>query len=347
MKKKIINNFIKDKICITTVYFINTVLIILFFYLYTDGKVQITYPIVLSMFVYAIFIIFEFYRYMKFNTSINKTIENVNYDMSAETNEQKEVKAVISLIHNNYINKISKITEENKVNNKFFSQWIHNMKTPVSVIDLILQKLMKKDNVDYKMLEEIREENNKLLNSLEQVLNMIRIEDFSKDYVPEAVDLYDSLKRVINERKNQFIYNNVFPKLQCEDAGIQILSDAKWNQFMIGQIVSNAIKYSRNWNHDKKESKNIYFDIQQHDKYIVLSIRDEGVGIPDYDLNRVFEPFFTGENGRKYKDSTGIGLYICNVIAEKLGHEVSIESKKGQGACVQIRYREQSSTFSL
>ncbi|MBZ9685606.1 sensor histidine kinase [Clostridium estertheticum] len=336
--KDIVDNFIKDKLLITVVYFTNTLLITLFFLLYVDKKVDVLYPILLSIFVYMIYISFDFYRYYRFNVNIKRAMENVNSDMVTETNEHKTISEVINSIHSNYINIINEMKEENKVNNKFFSQWVHNMKTPVSVIEIIIQKLMYKDQTDLKLIEEIREENTKLLNGLDQILNMMRLEDFSMDYVPETVNLYDSLKKVINERKSQFIHNNVFPKVLCVCNSEKILTDAKWNEVMIGQIISNAIKYSRTCNEGKKGSKYVYFHIEKQKKYIVLTIKDDGVGIPYYDINRVFEAFFTGENGRKYKQSTGIGLYICKVISEKLGHEILIESEEGNGTVLQIKY---------
>jgi OmpR family two-component system sensor histidine kinase YxdK len=336
--KDMVVNFIKDKLLITVVYFINTLLITLFFYLYVDKQVELLYPVFLSVFVYMIYISFDFYRYYRFNKSIKRSMKNVNFDMVTETNEHKAVGEVINSIHTNYINIINEMKEENKVNNKFFSQWVHNMKTPVSVIEIIVQKLMDKEQTDLKFIEEIREENTKLLNGLDQILNMMRLEDFSMDYVPEAVNLYDLLEKVINERKSQFIHNNVFPKVKCDCNAEKILTDTKWNEFMLGQIISNAIKYSRTCNEEKEVCKHVYFHIEKQNKYIVLTIRDEGVGIPHYDINRVFEAFFTGENGRKYKQSTGIGLYICKVISEKLGHEILIESEEGNGTKLQIRY---------
>lgn len=336
--KDIVNNFIKDKLFITAIYFINTLLITLFFYLYVDKEVELLYPVLLSIFVYVIYISFDFYRYYRFSTSIKRTIKNPNYDIVAETNEHKVVSEVINSIHTNYINFISKMKEETKQNNKFFSQWVHNMKTPVAVIEIITQKLMYENQTDFKFIEEITEENNKLLSGLDQILNMIRIEDFSKDYVPEDVNLYDSLKKVINERKSQFIHNNIFPKVQCDCNGEKVLTDAKWNEFMLGQIISNAIKYSRTCNEDKEVSKHVHFYIEKQNKNVMLTISDAGVGIPRYDIDRVFEPFFTGKNGRKYKQSTGIGLYICKVISQKLGHEILIESEEGNGTKLQIKY---------
>lgn len=342
--KKIIRDFFKDMMSTTAVYFISTFLVVLFFYLYTDGNVPIVYPVFLSGFVYLIFIGFQLYKYLKFNIDVKKTVHNPNYDICTDTCQQKNVSSVIGLINNKYINEIGEMNKEFSNRNKFFSQWVHNMKTPVSVIDLIIQKLISEEEYDEKLVSEIKEENNRILNNLEQVLNMIRIDNFSRDYVPEVIDLEESIKKVINDRKSQFIYNNVFPKIEDEYASLRVLSDAKWNEFMLGQIVSNAIKYSKIDNEacDKSLSKKVYFKFEKEGKYMILTIKDEGIGIPDYDIQRVFEPFFTGENGRKQKNSTGIGLYICSVIAQKLGHEIKIKSTEGVGTEFRIKYLSKS-----
>jgi signal transduction histidine kinase len=254
--------------------------------------------------------------------------------LQASTAEQQEVSKVIAAIHEKYIGEINGMLLDERYRKHFLSQWIHNMKTPASVIDLIIQSISENSEPLDKRIEDIREENYKILNGLEQVLNINRLDDFAKDYMPVAIDLVSSVNMVINEKKGQFIYNNVFPRFQQSTESIYVLSDAKWNQFMLEQIVSNAIKYSA----FAGQSKNVYFRINSQSDQAVLTIEDEGVGIPEYDIPRIFEPFFTGENGRRYKNSTGIGLFICKTIAEKLGHQINIESRVGQGTKVSISY---------
>lgn len=238
---------------------------------------------------------------------------------------------VISKIHKNYSEKISKIDYKNSDIKYFISQWIHNMKTPVSVINLIIQR--EKNNIDKETIKNLDEENYKIKNGLEQVLNVIRLDQFSRDYEPEVVDLVSLIKSIINSRKNQFIYGNVFPKIEFIKDKALVLTDKKWSGFIIDQVVSNSIKYSK-----KNEKGYVYFNIVQYKDKTHLIIRDEGVGIPKYDLKRVFEPFFTGENGRKFESSTGIGLYMCKKIADNLGHEISIESEVGKGTAIKIIY---------
>lgn len=209
------------------------------------------------------------------------------------------------------------------------------MKTPVSVINLIVQR--EKEKADTEIIKNIEEENYKLRNGLDQILNVIRLDEFSRDYEPEVVDLVELIKEAINLRKNQFIYGNVFPKIQFNMDNALVLTDKKWSHFIIDQIISNAVKYSK-----KGEKEHVYFNIIRESNKTYMLIKDEGVGIPNYDLKRIFEPFFTGENGRNFQNSTGIGLYMCKKIAENLGHEISVTSSLGEGTTVKVTYISKS-----
>ncbi|MCX7749432.1 MAG: sensor histidine kinase [Clostridia bacterium] len=334
MDKKIMMNFLKDRLGFTFFFFLNTLVIALFYYLSTQSSVEILYPALLSAFLYLIFMAVSFFKFYTFHTRLIKCIDNVNYDLSPSTQEQKEVSNLITTLHQSYLEKIHHIQLENTQKKHFISQWIHNMKTPVSVIDLIVQKSLSGETVAPDTLHDINEENQRLLNNLEQVLSILRLEDFSRDYAPEPIDLVTSLKKMINNRKKQFIYSKVFPKFDPPLESVRVLSDGKWNEVMLDQIISNAIKYSSSGD----APKNIYFSIECQNDTVILTIRDEGIGIPEYDIKRVFEPFFTGENGRRYKNATGIGLYICAMIAEKLGHRISLTSRSGYGTEAKITY---------
>lgn len=344
MNKKILINFAKDKLSLTIVYFLSTILILI--YIYSLGtQIDVLYPLLLSIVLYVFLILCEWSKYYKFNRSLNEGIENRYFNLNPKTNEQLETANAIFKIHENYTNKISKIHAQNTDNKYFLSQWIHNIKTPPSIIDLIIQKATKEtsfSNEDstmnqmniLKLFFDIREENNIVKNGLDQILNISRLNDFSKDYEPQTANLVQLLKEVINNKKSQFIYNNVFPKIEFKYEKILIVTDEKWNKFMLEQLLSNAIKYSK----DNKKNTYVYFNIYRNDKETKLTIRDEGIGIPSYDIKRVFEPFFTGENGRKVGDATGIGLYICKVISKKLNHSIAIESEINKGTTISVTY---------
>lgn len=342
--KKVLVNFLKDKLSFTVGYFLSTILILFYGYLIST-KSDVIYPLIISTIIYVFIIFNEWIKYYRFNRSFNEGIENRYFNLNPKTNEQKEIAKAIFKIHENYTNKISTIYAQNADNKYFLSQWIHNIKTPTSIIDLVVQKASKeiKSNDEdrtinqtdiLKLFFDIREENNKVKSGLDQILNISRLNDFSKDYDPQDVDLVLLLKEVINSKKNQFIYNNVFPKIEFNYEKILIVTDKKWNKFMLEQIISNSIKYSGN----NKLKKYVYFNIYLYNKEVKLTIRDEGIGIPGYDIKRVFEPFFTGENGRKVSGATGIGLYICKLISKKLNHNITIDSKINKGTIFSITY---------
>lgn len=334
MRKKVIKSFFIDHLSFTLVYFAGNFLVGLFYYISCPGSFEIIYPASLSIFVYAIFIIYRYSTYSKFNSSVDKLVKNINYDIKAYTCEEKEFVKLMTENHHNYMEKINALHFESENREHFISQWIHNMKTPISVIDLILQKTQKDEIPKEKALVSIKEENTNLLNKLEQVLNLMRLESFTEDYIPETVDLVSSLRKIINSRRSQFIFNRVFPKLNIEEESILILSDEKWNNAMIEQIVSNAVKYSA----ADGCTKNVYFTIKRNEDKVLLSIRDEGIGIPKQDVDRIFRPFFTGENGRECNGATGIGLYFCAEVAKKLGTDIEVKSEVGQGTEVILTY---------
>lgn len=333
MNKSIVKSFLKDKASYISVYLLNSILLIVFFDL-TSPKFELFYPMLITSFLLAIVICLEWIKYYKFNCSLEARLKDDFASLSPSSCEHKKVEKILDNIYERYANEINTVKSTYEGKSHFISQWIHKLKTPISVIELILQKEGVEKGISPKALIDIQAENNSLYNSVEQALNILRLEDFQKDYEIKAVDLQASLRKIINERRNSFIYNKVFPVVTVDCEKTFILSDSKWNEIILSQIISNAIKYSA----DKSCDKKIYFKITKDEKHTILSIRDEGIGIPDYDIKRVFEPFFTGENGRKFRDSTGVGLYICREAANKLGHEITIESILQKGTEVIIKY---------
>lgn len=332
MNKVLFRNFLQDRKSFILTYLINTAVLILFFNINHSGNLDIFYPIGVSLFILTIFIVFEWGKYYSFNLHILQ-FGKENFDLNPITCEQEEVCKVIHSINEKYIREINTLKSTHEENVQFLYQWMHNLKTPISVIKLILQKYSDNQTIPSEVLKNINAENESLHSSIEQVLNMIRFENFAMDFEPCPVKLVSSLKKVINEKKNQFIYNRVFPVTNT-DPEYSVITDKKWNEFLLDQVISNAIKYSNDGLCDKK----MYLTIFQENGYTCLSIKDEGVGIPPYDLNRVFDPFFTGKNGREFRNSTGIGLYICKKIADRLGHQIQISSEVSKGTEVIIKY---------
>ena len=157
---------------------------------------------------------------------------------------------------------------------------------------------------------------------VEQVLYYIRSEVPQNDYIIGQYSLKKIVDSSINANKDSLILNHFSIIEEIEDT--IILTDEKWLSFMIGQIINNAIKYAN------KNDHQIIFSTKQLEKKVKLIIEDNGIGIIEEDLPRVFEKSFTGYNGRTYKASTGMGLYLCKSLCLELGHDIEIESVKNK-----------------
>ncbi|HJF31821.1 MAG TPA: sensor histidine kinase [Sporosarcina psychrophila] len=207
----------------------------------------------------------------------------------------------------------------------FMNQWVHQMKTPISVMGLLLQE---KDDLDR---NSIIEEVEKIRNGLESVLVNARLETFEQDMQIERIGLKQLVQEIVTDHKRLFITNGVFPVISIDD-NFLVATDVKWMKIVIGQFITNAVKYTFD------EGKKVHLTAACTGHGLKLAIRDEGIGIPSSDLNRVRKAFFTGENGRLTGESTGMGLYIASEVCNRLGHPLSIESEAGNGTTVTVLF---------
>ncbi|MEK4042671.1 sensor histidine kinase [Paenibacillus sp. FSL H8-0048] len=334
MSIRLFRSFARDHLSFTLVYFTSHVLVSVYCYFYVSNSIQLLYLLSIYLYIFILFMGFRFIRYVSTHRELQRLSENIEIEEKGFSAEQQSAIRLIHQLHHSYQDQIYEVKARADNTHKFISQWIHNLKTPLSVIDLILQNYKMNPTGHALALQHIEEEKDKILSMLNQMLKFFRLEHFTRDYNPGPVKLLESLRHLINSKRNQYIYNNVYPVIECEDEQITVMTDSKWNTAMLDQIISNAIKYSDS----RGEAKSIYFRLQQQGEQVVLSIRDEGIGIEPVDLQRVFQPFFTGKNGRTHHQATGIGLYVCSEIARKLGHRLTITSEAGLSTEVQISY---------
>jgi len=201
------------------------------------------------------------------------------------------------------------------------------MKTPLSVIQLLLQEYSGEEKA-----QDIEEEVNKLYKGLNMAMHFARMNYFQKDFVIERISLRQLVLNTVNEEKKIFIKNRIIPRIEINE-DIEVYSDVKWIKFVLDQLIINGVKYS------KGTGKELIIKALENGKEIKLSVIDEGIGIPRKDIKRVFDLFFTGENGRRYGESTGMGLYISKEVCKNLGHEMEIESTVNEGTKVKIKFR--------
>ncbi|WP_270572483.1 sensor histidine kinase [Bacillus glycinifermentans] len=252
-----------------------------------------------------------------------------------QTEEQRIWTSLIAKINKSYREKLARNSRQRQQHVDFTNQWIHHMKTPVSVISLLIQEGRKQsDPASLRtVLGDIEEENERFRRGLDMMLHMARLDHFAIDLKPEKIDVVRLLRDIINEEKRQFIKRRLFPKLETPDESVIVYSDKKWLTVVFQQIIYNALKYS-----PQQKGEEIIFAVEQTGDQTSVSVIDRGIGIPAHDLPRIFAPFFTGENGRTQKEATGMGLYLSKEICGHLGHELSALSKPGEGTAVTVSF---------
>lgn len=198
----------------------------------------------------------------------------------------------------------------------YYTLWAHQIKTPIAASQLLLQENPPdRDALGVELL--------KIEEYVEMVLSYLRLGSDTTDYVLRHCKLDGIVREVVRKYARVFIAKKI--RLEFNQTGRTVLTDEKWLAFVIGQILSNALKYT-----PKGGAIRIYGDGE------TLVIADTGIGIREEDLPRVFEKGFTGYNGREDKKATGIGLYLCRRILEKLGHDITVSSRLGEGTLVRL-----------
>lgn len=218
------------------------------------------------------------------------------------------------------VNKYKYAQEDYK---EYIELWIHEIKTPISASKLIIE------NNKNEITKNIEEELDKIENYTEQALYYARSNTVEKDYIITKTNLKDIVNMSIIKNKTTILNNKV--ELNIHDLEKQVYTDSKWVVFILNQVIQNSIKYSKNEN----QSIEIYAEEQK--EKVTLYIKDNGLGIKKSELSRVFEKGFTGENGRIIgKKSTGIGLYLCKKLCDKLQLAININAEQNIGTEVTI-----------
>ena len=276
------------------------------------------------------YIILDFYKSKKFYDNISITLDKLDRkyllpEVIEEPNfyHGKFLYEVLKETDKDMHEHVKKYILEQKEYREYIEMWIHEIKTPIASSKLVIE-----NNYNNDIVRKIDTQINKIDNFVEQVLYYSRSNEVGKDYIIKKVELEPLVKKVIKRNQRDFISKRI--SLELKDLEQVVYSDSKWIEFILNQIIVNAIKYSKG-NNDKIE-----IESQKQNNSVILSIKDYGVGINEKDVGRVFEKGFTGDNGRKFGKSTGIGLYLCKKLCEKLGLGLHIDSKENYGTKITI-----------
>lgn len=210
----------------------------------------------------------------------------------------------------------------------YYGMWAHQIKTPIAAMRILVQSGMDREENEenQKLFRQLQMELFKTEQYVEMVLSYLKIGDIAKDMVLERCDLGKVVRQAVKKYSRLFILQKL--SLEMGEIAEIVLTDEKWLSFVVEQILSNALKYT------KSGSVSIYLEQEG-----VLVIKDTGIGISAEDLPRIMEKGYTGYNGRIDKRSTGIGLYLCKKVMDKLYHQLRIDSEDGKGTKVVLDLR--------
>lgn len=217
----------------------------------------------------------------------------------------------------------------------YYLMWTHQIKTPIAAMKLLLERLEFTDRDSFLMKEELF----KIEQYVEMVLAFQRLESISDDMVLQAYGLDSLVRQAV--KKYSVLFINKGLKLELGGLDFGIVTDEKWFVFCLEQLLSNSIKYTPRGGISiqakaEPQTEEVFQAGTKAGKRVSLLLEDTGIGIRAEDLPRIFERGFTGYNGRLDKRSTGIGLYLCRRVYEKLGITVRVESEDGQGTRVML-----------
>ncbi|MCR5738443.1 MAG: sensor histidine kinase [Lachnospiraceae bacterium] len=209
----------------------------------------------------------------------------------------------------------------------YIETWVHEVKIPISASKMIIE-----NHKDVPLEETgISEEIDRIDGYVEQALFYARSSHVEKDFFVREADLRKIVKAVIMKRRKALFAISAEIDIGDLKSDDRIYTDAKWMEFIVGQVIDNSIKYAS----DERVLKLSFFITKENDRS-VMNIRDNGIGMKSSEVSRAFEKGFTGTNGRAGKASTGIGLYLCRKLCLRLGHEITLESAENEGTTVKI-----------
>lgn len=281
-----------------------------------------------------------FYR-RSFFQQITEIIESQYEDISAmlpkaQNYQQERFLELLKKIYHDYTDELQTLYDEKREHQEFILSWIHEVKLPIAASHLLIEN---SDEQSVEILaDKFEDELNKIEDYVEQALYYSRIDSFSKDYFIKEVHVNQIIKNSVKKYAKLFICKGIHFTLESKEQFVQ--SDSKWLGFVIDQIIANSLKYT-----DENGEIIIQFDEDSKEKRLI--IEDNGIGIKPEDLNRVFERGFTGTIGRNHAKSTGIGLYLAKQLANKLGHDISIQSEENCYTRVIVHFPKMRNYYNL
>lgn len=279
------------------------------------------------------FFIYQYLKRKKYHKKIQKILQELDKKFLltdiiefSQTIEDRFYYEILKECNKAMLDEIYTEKKDSLEYREYIEQWLHEIKNPLSTIQLICENYY--SDITRKILIEIT----RVQHYMEQVLYYARSTDVEKDYMIKEVQLSKVVSKVLRKNKQLLIENKT--KVQLDGCRHFVLTDEKWLEFIITQIINNSIQYKN----EKSLELNIFSRELEHG--VEFTIQDNGIGILESDIQRVFEKGYTGQNGRnKNRNSTGLGLYLCKKLCVKLGVCLSIKSQSRKGTSVILLFQ--------
>ena len=311
-----LSTYLKDKLYAFLIFIIYIIILILFLIALKLSSSIIIFITVFTIVIFFVILFFDYFRKRKFYNELLDKLNTLDkkyllIEMVLVPNflEGKILYDVLDEVNKNEHDLISKLKNKQEDFKEYIELWIHEVKLPLASLTLINRK-------DKNTLRELK----RIEDDVEQILYYVRCENANNDYLIKEWNLDTIIKNVALRNKDDLLALGI--DFKVDNCNLKVLTDSKWLEFIINQIVSNSIKY-------KKDKDSIIEIIgKDFDDYVTITIYDNGKGICKSDLPRVFNKTFTGNNGRTLSSkSTGMGLYLCKELCKSLGHKIEIDSK--------------------
>ncbi|MBR5702612.1 MAG: sensor histidine kinase [Oscillospiraceae bacterium] len=277
------------------------------------------YPALICAVLWLIFALFRFRRAWRKHRILSALTAALTEDMLPEADafEDLDYRRIIALLQEARLAREAEAQRKTADMTEYYTLWAHQIKTPLAAMRLTLQ------NEDSPLSRRLTAELGRVDRYVEMVLAYLRLDASATDYVLREYDLDPILRAAVKKFSGEFIDRRL--ALDLQPTGLRVLTDEKWLSFVLEQLLSNALKYT------PTGKISIYAE-----EPAVLCIADTGIGIAPEDLPRIFEPGFTGLNGRTDKRASGLGLYLCRRVCRNLGHGISAESEPGAGTVLRL-----------
>lgn len=300
----------------------------LVFYLYNSNTESVFYAALICAIIGVATLIFDFNKFYSMHKKLLAATQTITItlDNLPKTSSliEQDYQHLLELLYQHQSKIFTETAASKQHMQDYYAMWVHQIKVPISAMHLLMEGSEKNSPLKIELF--------KIEQYVEMALSYVRLESNNTDYLIKEYNLDSIVKQAVRKYAPLFIAKKI--RLDISDINVEVITDEKWAQFVIEQILSNSLKYTK--------TGTITISLK-NSKTLVIS--DTGIGIAPEDISRIGEKGFTGYNGRIDKKSTGLGLYLCKEILKKLSHKIYIESQLYKGTTIYIDFETRKMLF--